>query len=117
MAESVPEEAQERESDAKDESYGYSLYPERSGSRYKQGSIGESLFTFKHKCHIMLQFAMDTSKGTSASVRVHAALAHLGLWSNNDIHVMFEINYMLYGSRVRKTSELGHKEFMTVIFF
>jgi len=77
MAESVAKEEKERDSDAKDENYGYSLYPERSGSKYKQGSIGESLFTFKHKCQLMLQFAMDTSKGTSAPVRVHAALAHL----------------------------------------
>uniref|UniRef100_A0A671SAH0 Mitochondrial inner membrane protease ATP23 n=1 Tax=Sinocyclocheilus anshuiensis TaxID=1608454 RepID=A0A671SAH0_9TELE len=30
-------------------------------SKHKQGSIGESLFTFRHKCQIMLQFAMDTS--------------------------------------------------------
>lgn len=63
---------EQQHGEPKQEDYGYSLYPERSGSKYKQGSIGESLFTFKHKCHIMLQFAMDTSKGTS-SVRVHAA--------------------------------------------
>uniref|UniRef100_A0A8C2GNX0 Mitochondrial inner membrane protease ATP23 n=1 Tax=Cyprinus carpio TaxID=7962 RepID=A0A8C2GNX0_CYPCA len=49
------------ESKQKEEDFGYGLYPERSSSKFKQGSIGESLFTFKHKCHIMLQVAMDTS--------------------------------------------------------
>ncbi|KAK2893151.1 hypothetical protein QQF64_034883 [Cirrhinus molitorella] len=49
------------ESKQKEEDLGYSLYPERNSSKYAQGSIGESLFTFKHKCQIMLQFAMDTS--------------------------------------------------------
>ncbi|KAK7150162.1 hypothetical protein R3I94_009464 [Phoxinus phoxinus] len=61
MAESGAKEEREREREAKAEDHGYRLYPERSGSKYKQGSIGQSLFTFKHKCHIMLQFAMDTS--------------------------------------------------------
>lgn len=59
-------QSEEQHGKPKEEDYGYSLYPERTGSKYKQGSIGESLFTFKHKCHIMLQFAMDTSKGTSS---------------------------------------------------
>ncbi|KAK1789535.1 hypothetical protein P4O66_015449 [Electrophorus voltai] len=44
-----------------DEDYGYNLFPERKKSKYKKGSIGESLFTFNHKCHIMLQFAIQTS--------------------------------------------------------
>ncbi|KAL0196570.1 hypothetical protein M9458_010142, partial [Cirrhinus mrigala] len=57
----VPEEQKAAaESKEKEEELGYSLYPERNSSKYKQGSIGESLFTFKHKCQIMLQFAMDT---------------------------------------------------------
>ncbi|XP_016367595.1 mitochondrial inner membrane protease ATP23 homolog isoform X2 [Sinocyclocheilus rhinocerous] len=49
------------ESKQKEEDFGYSLYPERGSSKFKQGSIGESLFTFKHKCLIMLQVATDTS--------------------------------------------------------
>ncbi len=53
------------ESKQKEEDFGYSLYPERSSSKYKQGSVGESLFTFKHKCQIMLHFAVNTSKGTA----------------------------------------------------
>ncbi|XP_057180367.1 mitochondrial inner membrane protease ATP23 homolog [Triplophysa rosa] len=49
------------DSERKVEDYGYGLYPGRARSKYKEGSIGESLFTFKHKCHIMLQFTLDTS--------------------------------------------------------
>lgn len=43
-----------------EEDLGYNLYPER-GSRLKKSTVEESLFTFKHKCQLMLQFAMDTS--------------------------------------------------------
>lgn len=53
------------DSERKEDDYGYSLYPGRTRSKYKEGSIGESLFTFKHKCHIMLQVTLDTSKTTS----------------------------------------------------
>lgn len=42
--------------------YGYGLFPERNKPKYKKGSIGESLFTFSHKCQVMLQFAMETSE-------------------------------------------------------
>lgn len=44
-----------------EEEYGYNLFPERNTGKYKKGSIGESLFTFNHKCQVMLQFAMETS--------------------------------------------------------
>lgn len=42
--------------------YGYDLFPERNRGKYKKGSIAESLFTFNHKCQVMLQFAMETSE-------------------------------------------------------
>lgn len=45
--------------------YGYDLFPERSKEQYKKRSIGESLFTFNHKCQVMLQFAMETSEYSS----------------------------------------------------
>uniref|UniRef100_A0A668AJP4 Mitochondrial inner membrane protease ATP23 n=1 Tax=Myripristis murdjan TaxID=586833 RepID=A0A668AJP4_9TELE len=45
-----------------EEEYGYDLFPERNKGKFKKGSIAESLFTFNHKCQVMLQFAMETSK-------------------------------------------------------
>lgn len=42
--------------------YGYDLFPERSNGKSKNGSFAESLFTFNHKCQVMLQFAMETSE-------------------------------------------------------
>lgn len=47
-----------------EEDYGYDLFPERNTAKYKKGSIGESLFTFNHKCQVMLQFAMETSESS-----------------------------------------------------
>lgn len=44
------------------EEYGYDLFPERNAEKYKKGSIGQSMFTFNHKCQVMLQFAMETSE-------------------------------------------------------
>ncbi|XP_037315803.1 mitochondrial inner membrane protease ATP23 homolog [Pungitius pungitius] len=44
-----------------EEDYGYDLFPERNSAKYKGKSFKESLFTFNHKCQIMLQFAMETS--------------------------------------------------------
>ncbi|KAM9467651.1 mitochondrial inner membrane protease ATP23 homolog isoform 1-T1 [Clarias gariepinus] len=41
--------------------YGYNLFPERKKSKYQKGSIGESLFTFNHKCQIMLHVAVETN--------------------------------------------------------
>ncbi|KAG7320205.1 hypothetical protein KOW79_016058 [Hemibagrus wyckioides] len=41
--------------------YGYNLFPERKKSKYQKGSIGESLFTFSHKCQIMLHVAVETN--------------------------------------------------------
>lgn len=49
------------------EEYGYDLFPERNAGTYDKGSIGQSLFTFHHKCQVMLQFAMETSKCSSHS--------------------------------------------------
>lgn len=45
-----------------EEDYGYNLFPDRSKEKYSKGSIAETLFTFNHKCQVMLQFALDTSK-------------------------------------------------------
>lgn len=45
-----------------DDDYGYNLFPDRNTGKFKKGSIGESLFTFNHKCQVMLQLAMETSK-------------------------------------------------------
>ncbi|XP_070976982.1 mitochondrial inner membrane protease ATP23 homolog isoform X3 [Oncorhynchus clarkii lewisi] len=44
-----------------EEDYGYNLFPERNSGKFQKGSIAESLFTFNHKCQVMLQFAMETS--------------------------------------------------------
>ncbi|XP_036977289.1 mitochondrial inner membrane protease ATP23 homolog isoform X1 [Acanthopagrus latus] len=44
-----------------EEDYGYDLFPERNTPKYKRGSVGESMFTFSHKCQVMLQLAMETS--------------------------------------------------------
>lgn len=44
------------------EEYGYDLFPERNAEKFKKGSIGQSMFTFNHKCQVMLQFAMETSE-------------------------------------------------------
>ncbi|KAM6896801.1 mitochondrial inner membrane protease ATP23 homolog [Lycodopsis pacificus] len=43
-----------------EEEYGYDLFPERNSAKYK-GRLTESLFTFNHKCQVMLQFATETS--------------------------------------------------------
>ncbi|XP_032361116.1 mitochondrial inner membrane protease ATP23 homolog [Etheostoma spectabile] len=44
-----------------EEEYGYNLFPERNRGNNKESSITQSLFTFNHKCQVMLQFAMETS--------------------------------------------------------
>lgn len=47
--------------DKQEEDYGYDLFPTRkTGS--KPTAIAQSLFTFNHKCQVMLKFAMDTSE-------------------------------------------------------
>ena len=53
-----------------EEEYGYDLFPERNRPKFKKGSIAESLFTFNHKCQVMLQFATETSECPS-QVPVH----------------------------------------------
>uniref|UniRef100_A0A3B4A5B7 Mitochondrial inner membrane protease ATP23 n=1 Tax=Periophthalmus magnuspinnatus TaxID=409849 RepID=A0A3B4A5B7_9GOBI len=53
-----------------EEDYGYDLFPERNKSKYKKGSITESLFTFNHKCQVMLQYAIDTSKSRISAIQV-----------------------------------------------
>lgn len=49
------------ETKEEEEQYGYDLFPERKEEKLKGGSIGKSLFTFNHKCQVMLQIAVDTS--------------------------------------------------------
>ncbi|KAI3366897.1 hypothetical protein L3Q82_009539 [Scortum barcoo] len=49
------------ETKEEEEQYGYDLFPERKAEKFKGGSIGKSLFTFNHKCQVMLQIAVDTS--------------------------------------------------------
>ncbi|XP_051886739.1 mitochondrial inner membrane protease ATP23 homolog isoform X2 [Pristis pectinata] len=44
-----------------EEDYGYRLFPERKSGKEKKGLLGESLFTFNHKCQLMLKVALDTS--------------------------------------------------------
>lgn len=44
-----------------EEDYGYDLYPDRTTAEQKSPSLKQSLFTFNHKCRVMLQFAMETS--------------------------------------------------------
>lgn len=45
-----------------EEEYGYDLFPERNPGGLKKTSVAKSLFTFNHKCQVMLQFAMETSE-------------------------------------------------------
>ena len=45
-----------------DDDYGYNLFPDRNTAKSKKAFITQSLFTFNHKCQVMLQFAMETSK-------------------------------------------------------
>lgn len=40
---------------------GYGLFPQHKGSKDKKGLLAESLFTFNHKCQLMLKVALDTS--------------------------------------------------------
>uniref|UniRef100_V9L913 Mitochondrial inner membrane protease ATP23 n=1 Tax=Callorhinchus milii TaxID=7868 RepID=V9L913_CALMI len=51
----------ETETEADD--YGYNLFPERQAGKQQQKKsvLTESLFTFHHKCQVMLKVAMDTS--------------------------------------------------------
>uniref|UniRef100_A0A4W3JMD4 Mitochondrial inner membrane protease ATP23 n=1 Tax=Callorhinchus milii TaxID=7868 RepID=A0A4W3JMD4_CALMI len=53
----------ETETEADD--YGYNLFPERQAGKQQQQQkksvLTESLFTFHHKCQVMLKVAMDTS--------------------------------------------------------
>uniref|UniRef100_A0A8C5CHU8 Mitochondrial inner membrane protease ATP23 n=2 Tax=Gadus morhua TaxID=8049 RepID=A0A8C5CHU8_GADMO len=44
-----------------DDDYGYNLFPDRNTAKSKKAFITQSLFTFNHKCQVMLQFAMETS--------------------------------------------------------
>ncbi|XP_048404539.1 mitochondrial inner membrane protease ATP23 homolog isoform X2 [Stegostoma tigrinum] len=43
------------------EDYGYGLFPEHQSEKARKGLLAESLFTFNHKCRVMLQVALDTS--------------------------------------------------------
>lgn len=52
------------QTEQQEDDYGYNLFPERNSGKFQKGSIAESLFTFNHKCQVMLQFAMETSKRT-----------------------------------------------------
>ncbi|MEE6480735.1 hypothetical protein FKM82_012658 [Ascaphus truei] len=44
-----------------DEDHGYHLFPERHSGEGKKGLLAKSLFTFNHKCQVMLRIALDTS--------------------------------------------------------
>ncbi|XP_072235221.1 mitochondrial inner membrane protease ATP23 homolog [Leuresthes tenuis] len=44
-----------------DEEYGYDLFPERNKGTHQEKSLGQKLFTFNHKCQVMLQFSIETS--------------------------------------------------------
>lgn len=57
-----------------EEDYGYHLFPTRNKEKQTKTSLSESLFTFNHKCQVMLRFAMETSEYCSVSPplpRVH----------------------------------------------
>lgn len=45
-----------------EEDYGYHLFPTRNKEKQTNSSLSESLFTFNHKCQVMLRFAMETSE-------------------------------------------------------
>ncbi|XP_072914823.1 mitochondrial inner membrane protease ATP23 homolog isoform X1 [Hemitrygon akajei] len=44
-----------------EEDYGYGLFPEHKSSKEKRSMLEKSLFTFNHKCQLMLKVALDTS--------------------------------------------------------
>ncbi|XP_062850760.1 mitochondrial inner membrane protease ATP23 homolog [Trichomycterus rosablanca] len=67
--------------------YGYNLFPERKKSKYKKGSIGESLFTFNHKCQVMLQFALETNPYAKLLL---GAMKNSGCSINKDRHFSCE---------------------------
>ncbi|MBN3300731.1 mitochondrial inner membrane protease ATP23 homolog [Amia ocellicauda] len=70
-----------------EDDYGYQLFPERNTSKYKKGSIAESLFTFKHKCQVMLQFTLDTSPYAKLLL---GAMKHSGCSVYTDRHFSCE---------------------------
>lgn len=45
-----------------EEDYGYHLFPTRNKEKQTKTSLSESLFTFNHKCQVMLRFAKETSE-------------------------------------------------------
>ena len=49
------------QSKQQEDDYGYNLFPERNAPKYKKDSIGATLFTFNHKCQVMLHLALETS--------------------------------------------------------
>ncbi|XP_076862557.1 mitochondrial inner membrane protease ATP23 homolog [Brachyhypopomus gauderio] len=49
------------QSKEQDDDYDYNIFPESKKSKCKRKPTGESLFTFNHKCQVMLQFAVETS--------------------------------------------------------
>uniref|UniRef100_A0A3B4XLS9 Mitochondrial inner membrane protease ATP23 n=1 Tax=Seriola lalandi dorsalis TaxID=1841481 RepID=A0A3B4XLS9_SERLL len=51
-----------------EDDYGYDLFPERNTGKYKKGSIAQSLFTFNHKCQVMLQFLITLLKRVTRKV-------------------------------------------------
>lgn len=51
-----------------EEDYGYHLFPTRNKDKHTKSSLAESLFTFNHKCRVMLKFAMETSEYSNSPV-------------------------------------------------
>ncbi|KAE8615738.1 hypothetical protein XENTR_v10008600 [Xenopus tropicalis] len=67
---------------------GYQLFPERgNGDRKKQGLLSKSLFTFNHKCQVMLKIALDTSPYAKLLLD---AMKHTGCTVYKDRHFSCE---------------------------
>ncbi|KAG2459983.1 mitochondrial inner membrane protease ATP23 homolog isoform X1 [Polypterus senegalus] len=71
----------------KDEDYGYQLFPDRHNETSKRSALGTSLFTFKHKCQVMLRIALDTSPYAKLLLE---AMKHSGCAAYLDRHFSCE---------------------------
>ncbi|XP_064417650.1 mitochondrial inner membrane protease ATP23 homolog isoform X2 [Latimeria chalumnae] len=77
----------DQKKEEEEEQYGYQLFPERQGGRFKKGSLAESVFTFRHKCQVMLKIALDTSPYAKLLLD---AMKHSGCTIYNDRHFSCE---------------------------
>ncbi|MBN3313585.1 ATP23 protease, partial [Atractosteus spatula] len=70
-----------------EEDYGYQLFPERNTQTFKKGSFAKNLFTYNHKCQVMLKFTLDTSPYAKLLL---SAMKRSGCTVNKDRHFSCE---------------------------